>query len=669
MFRNMKLGSKLITAFLAVGIIPFAIISIVSYFSSSQELNAKAFDQLFAIQTIKVNQIKSFFNERFGDVKVLAKNSFTINAINELDSVNTEAKKNGFNGSRLLEYQPFKKVHDKYHTYFKFYMEEYSYYDLFLICPDEGDIFYTVTKEPDFGTLATKFESSLSKVWKKTMRTGKVEISDMEPYAPSGGVPAMFVAVPVVDKGKTIGVLAFQISLEAINNIMQERAGMGKTGETYLVGSDKLMRSDSYLDPQNHSVTASLKNPSTGSVKTEAVSRALAGKSGKEIILDYNNNSVLSVFSPIAIGEYTWVAIAEIDESEAFASINTLGVMIGTIALIGIALILLCAIIITRSITKPVNVIIDGLTQGSAQVEAAAGQVSSSSQSMAEGSSEQAAAVEEISSTLEEMSSMTKQNATNAKEANSISTEAGAATTSGQQAMEKMASAVKEIKASSDETAKIIKTINEIAFQTNLLALNAAVEAARAGDAGKGFAVVAEEVRNLAQRSATAANDTAELIEQSQKNADNGVTATEEVGELLINISNSVGKVSQLIAEVSAASDEQSQGIEEVNKAVNSMDSVIQSNAATAEESASASEELSSQAVVLNDMVGDLVNIINGNAGEGKTQTRPTTHYEPIAAISHSSTHSISRGGKRGNAVKQRAANETIPFDDDLSAF
>jgi cell pole-organizing protein PopZ len=177
------------------------------------------------------------------------------------------------------------------------------------------------------------------------------------------------------------------------------------------------------------------------------------------------------------------------------------------------------------------------------------------------------------------------------------------------EAMTRMGDAITRIKSSSDQTAKIIKTIDEIAFQTNLLALNAAVEAARAGDAGKGFAVVAEEVRNLAQRSAEAAKNTAALIEESQQNANNGVSVSNEVAGILSGIVESVQKLSQLIGEVSAASDEQSKGIEQIGTAVTEMDKLTQSNAANAEESASASEELAAQAKELGEMVQILVGI------------------------------------------------------------
>jgi len=237
------------------------------------------------------------------------------------------------------------------------------------------------------------------------------------------------------------------------------------------------------------------------------------------------------------------------------------------------------------------------------QVESASGEISSSAQSLAEGSNEQASSIEEVSSSLEEMSSMTKQNADNSGQAMILASEASAAAKDGDVTIRRMANAINQIKQSADNTAKIVKSIDDIAFQTNLLALNAAVEAARAGEAGKGFAVVAEEVRNLAMRSADAAKSTADMIEESVKNADNGVKITEEVALSLGQIVNRTGKVGDLIAEIAAASKEQAQGIEQVNTAVAQMNSVTQQNASNSEESASAAEELNNQAAELAAMV------------------------------------------------------------------
>lgn len=286
------------------------------------------------------------------------------------------------------------------------------------------------------------------------------------------------------------------------------------------------------------------------------------------------------------------------------------GIVIGLIA--ALALGASIGVFLSRSISSALNMVIQSLSSGSEQVASASGQVSQSSQLMAEGASEQASSLEETSASLEEMSSMTRQNSDNARQANAMATETRGAVERSREAMTRMGDAINRIKGSSDQTAKIIKTIDEIAFQTNLLALNAAVEAARAGDAGKGFAVVAEEVRNLAQRSAEAAKSTAALIEESQQNANNGVAVSNEVAGILSGIVESVQKLTQLISEVSAASEEQSKGIEQIGTAVTQMDKLTQANAANAEESASASEELAAQAKELGEMVRVLVGIVKG---------------------------------------------------------
>lgn len=243
------------------------------------------------------------------------------------------------------------------------------------------------------------------------------------------------------------------------------------------------------------------------------------------------------------------------------------------------------------------------VSQATLQVSSASQQISAGSQSLAQGSNEQASSLEEVSSSLEEMASMTRQNADNAVQARSLSGEADQNARAGSEAMSRMNTAIVKIKDSSDQTAKIVKTIDEIAMQTNLLALNAAVEAARAGEAGRGFAVVAEEVRNLAQRSAQAAKSTADMIGESVKNAEDGVKIAQEVSRSFESIAGSSRKVNDLIGEIASASKEQSQGIDQVNTAVSQMDKVTQQTAANAEEAASSAEELSSQAEELQSMV------------------------------------------------------------------
>jgi methyl-accepting chemotaxis protein len=499
--------------------------------------------------------------------------------------------------------------------FFEKYKEMYGYYDLFLINPD-GYCFYTVAKEADYQTnlVSGKYAGSgLGKLTRKVLETKKFGLEDFEPYAPSNNEPAAFIAQPVVHNGEVELVVALQLSLDAINSIMSQRDGMGETGETYLVGQDKLMRSDSYLDPANHTVKASFANPKKGSVDTEASREALSGKTDARIIIDYNGNPVLSAYTPLKVGEVTWALLAEIDEAEAFASVKALQYLMGIVGVIGIAAIIALGLLITRSITKPINLVVEGLNEGADQVASASGQVSSSSQSLAEGASEQAASIEETSSSLEEMSSMTKQNADNAGQADTLMKEANQVVTKANASMGELTHSMEEISKASEETSKIIKTIDEIAFQTNLLALNAAVEAARAGEAGAGFAVVADEVRNLAMRAADAAKNTADLIEGTVKKVKDGGELVASTNDAFSEVAQSAAKVGELVAEIAAASNEQSQGIEQVNTAVAEMDKIVQQNAANAEESASASEEMNAQAEQMKRMVAELAALVGGN--------------------------------------------------------
>jgi methyl-accepting chemotaxis protein len=279
-------------------------------------------------------------------------------------------------------------------------------------------------------------------------------------------------------------------------------------------------------------------------------------------------------------------------------------------------------LLLTRTVERPLRRAITHMRQGADEVADAAGQISTSSQSLADGAAQQAASLERTSASMEQMSAMVRQSADNARQARDTAGSAHEAVQGGLAAMQRMDDAIARIKSGSDETAKIIKTIDEIAFQTNLLALNASVEAARAGDAGKGFAVVAEEVRNLAQRSAEAARTTTTLIGQSRESADHGVTVTKEVAELLREITQGVQSVNALVDEVSTASDEQSKGVSQVNQAIVQMDQSTQGAAATAEESASASEELASQASTLRGLVGDLEAILDGQHADAAGNQR-----------------------------------------------
>jgi methyl-accepting chemotaxis protein len=308
------------------------------------------------------------------------------------------------------------------------------------------------------------------------------------------------------------------------------------------------------------------------------------------------------------------VDIADVEVKQSTDQAAFLKVFSLIAVIVGVVLALALGLLITWSITKVITRIVAALGKGSEQVASASSQVSSSSQSLAQGSSEQAAALEETTSSLQEMSSMTRANAENARQADVLMGETARVVEMANSSMGELTRSMREVSAASEETAKIIKTIDEIAFQTNLLALNAAVEAARAGEAGAGFAVVADEVRNLAMRAAEAARNTANLIEGTVYKVKEGSEVVERTAEAFTKVAEGTSKVKELVAEIAAASNEQASGVDQINRAVEEMNGVTQQVATNAEESASASQELNAQSEQMKGVVGELVALVGATA-------------------------------------------------------
>jgi len=371
-----------------------------------------------------------------------------------------------------------------------------------------------------------------------------------------------------------------------------------------------------------------------------------------------------------------------LDDLEAFKRMVYLMILIPFLIFLGIGVVFY--IFVVRALTKPLEITVHGLTEAAEQVSSAAGEVSSASQTLAEGASEQAASIEETSSSLEEISSMTQQNAAHAKECDRIVKEDVARSFRViNERLSQMQEAIAKTVKAGEETGRIIKTIDEIAFQTNLLALNAAVEAARAGEAGAGFAVVADEVRSLAMRAAEAAKTTANLIEESNKRIKETSDLTIQVAEAM-QVNASYGqKVTELVGEVAAASGEQAQGIEQVNKAVAEMEKNVQQVAATAQQSASAAEELNSQAEEMKGFAKELLGLIQGTKAKVVGATGPGPRPLAREVTTQKALSPVAKVGEKAKVqakkVQPPLSKETkkevrpediIPLDDeDLKKF
>lgn len=255
------------------------------------------------------------------------------------------------------------RLHGQVHPIIRNFLDKFGYYDIFLVDGETGDIIYSVYKELDYSTSLIDgpyAETNFGRVFQMANQStdkSSVHFVDYEKYTPSYEAAASFIASPIYSNGKKLGVAVFQMPIERINAIMGERSGMGETGESYLVGGDNLMRSDSYLDPIHHSVDASLKNPEKGSVDTQASRAALAGEVGTEIVIDYNGNPVLSSYSPIEILGVNWAILSEIDEAEAMAGVVSLLGLMTLIAGIAAALCAGLALVISRSIANPIGAI------------------------------------------------------------------------------------------------------------------------------------------------------------------------------------------------------------------------------------------------------------------------------------------------------------------------
>ncbi|NWL15408.1 HAMP domain-containing protein [Pseudoalteromonas sp. Scap03] len=419
--NSLNLTKKLISAFLVVSLVPITIIIVVAINTASNSMTEQVYSRLDAVSEVKQSAVKRYFIniekklnvlqanpemanmatkfiEGFNDISPsnsseslnrFYKESFTpkFKQLNPTDTVSSSPleqmnPKSIELQSRYLANNPnpigekqkltateqsdsYEQVHRQYHPYLRDMTNINEFYDIFIIDPTNGNIVYSVYKEVDFATslqtgpYAKSNLASLFQQLKDSSNPQTIAFADYKQYSPSYNAPASFIGKPIVVDGKTIAILAAQLSIEDINSIMKERDGLGESGETYLVGPEGLMRSDSYIDPINHSVESSFRNPNKGTVNTLSVIKALKNEKGQHVISDYNNEMVLSAFAPVNVFNIRWALIAEMDEQEAFESITTLSQQLIIILLITIFIVTIAAYWFARTLTKPIHALAD----------------------------------------------------------------------------------------------------------------------------------------------------------------------------------------------------------------------------------------------------------------------------------------------------------------------
>jgi len=419
----------------------------------------------------------------------------------------------------------------------------------------------------------------------------------------SNNEPIMVVCAPVFDsKQQFHGFVGLSVSLNFLVELISSKR-IGETGYAFIMNNDGII----VAHPAKENI---LKLNFAKVEGAESVtSKMMAGQSGFEFYT-YKETEKLCAFAPTRLKPWSIAMAMNVEEYQR--PVQQLRNSLYAVILVAIIISSIIVFFFARSLANSISSIVTGLKSNADQLKQGAGQIAASGNSIASGSSQQAASLEETSAAIEEITSMTLQNTNNAQQAETMVSESSADYEVADQAMQQLNGSIEEIKRASQETQKVVNTINEIAFQTNILALNAAVEAARAGEAGAGFAVVADEVRALAQRAADAAGNTTKIIGNTVDRVDAGQTQVSKALESFTKVKELANSIGKLVNEVSHASGQQSEGLRQVNTAINQMDGTMQSFAAGAEEAAATSTQLDSQAENLMTFVRQLDSTVNG---------------------------------------------------------
>lgn len=622
MLKNIKLGPKLLVSFLIVGLVPLAIVGFISSSAAKKALNQAAFDKLQAVKQTKKDQIEGYFRQLLNELETLTLSQDAYYLYEKFDSYDNVSDTTE-TGLYDIENDEYKGIVEEDARNFTRLRNKSGYADIYYVGTRWGHVKYSAAKKSDLaanlihGPLK---KSPLAQIWNKVRSTQKPAFLDFVSYGPDGNQPFAFAAYPLIEEEEFLrGVIIFRIASNRINEIMAERSGMGETGETYLVGPDQLMRSDTRFAPDRYSVAGAFADPEKGKMGTPAVLAALEGKSDTLITTNYLGKKVLASYSPVEIAGKKWALVAEIDVKEAFSVVSKMQLLMGTIALIFMAAIVAVALFLTRSITKPIvrgvefaktmangdfsqnlNIsqkdevgalakalndmthgvgsmlkeVINGvvtmnsssselteiahlMSDSAEKTSAKSDSVSSSSDEMSGNLNSVAAAMEQATANLTIVASSSEEMSNTISEIAGNSERARAITSDAVAQARDASGTVGELGMSAQEIGKVTETITEISEQTNLLALNATIEAARAGEAGKGFAVVANEIKELAKQTAEATQDIKLQVGGIQ-------TSSSSVVEAIQTISTVIDEIDQIVSTIATAVEEQSVTTQEI---------------------------------------------------------------------------------------------------------
>ena len=574
-----SLKSKLLLIFLAIALIPFSFMGWFFYQRAKKGFQKEAFAKLASLAELKTNQIEDYLAERKADIQVLAQTDNVKSAFEKLKAY-YDSRGASPTGPYDVTTEEYLKILNKIDPFFNTYLNAYAYYDIFLIDKDHGHVMYTTKKEASLGTNLETGQyknSGLSKLWERVVKDHKITFMDFEQYEASIE-PTMFVGSPVLDKkGVMDGVIALQLCIKHINQLMQDLVGLGETGEIYLIGADYLLRSDLRHEAESTIFKKKVDSPGIRDIFTQRPLKRGPGLCKNWIYKDYRGISVLG--HNHYIKELNWAVICEIDEGEALATISKIRNEMFLVSFLTFIIVSFLALLISKMIADPIlqlstsanevaagdlsktieirrvdeigqlgdsfNVMLKNLNAITAkiadttmQMTTAAQEILSASQQQAAGARDQSAAVSETSSAAEQLTKSTMQVNENIK----IVTQATNHSLVGMAKIKENVGKAGEIITSLNEKSKkisqITELIDDVADQTNLLAVNAAIEAARAGEQGRGFSVVADEIRKLADSTAKSTKDISGLIEIIQAEVLNAIVSMEQS---ISSVDNEIG--------------------------------------------------------------------------------------------------------------------------------